>query len=868
MNEARKCVKQKKRIYYIFAMMIIITLPIVISQVIIPIYNWDNEPLHSVLESIGALSCILMCMFLIYSTRERKKVFLVAMGFLSMGILGVFHAVCRPGQAFVFLHSIAGLFGGVGFFLGCFSKLNKIVSKNMWISWIVCVISILIGVWGLSFPETLPNMLYYGDFTSLAIIITLVGGVLFFAVYLYFVFKFYRTGNTESYLFACFSLLFTLSGLLFGYSTLWNSQWWLWHLLQLTAYILLLMFIFRGYYLVLYELRNFNKQLKLDIIERKQVAEQIADLAKFPEENTNPVYRVSSKGVLLYANPASRKLMKDDYFEEGNYISKKWVKMIKDIYISGKKHKIEIELNGRMFLFEHIPIIEKGYVNVYATDISERVKATVKLKESIRKQQISLKYLESMDIINRSTSKWFDLENMIKQVIKDVYNIFNVDRAWMLHSCDPDSSVFQVFYEFTNHEYPGAGILNTDISMDKGSKEMLKDTVLTSEPKIYDLSNSSWAESVAVTKFHARSQIVIAINPKIGKPWCLGMHQCSYERAWTQDEIKLFKDISLKAADVLTNILLIQNIRKSEEELEASKTFLDTVVDMSPFAMWVSDREGTLIRSNFSLRQFLNLSDDKIVGKYNVLKDLNLKKKGLLPRVKSVFEKHDFVRFNMQWNPEDAGEVDIKGGRVLYIDVSMFPILNIKGELINVICQWVDITERINAENEVRRYNLELTRSNKELEQFAYVASHDLQEPLRMVSSFTQLLGKKYKDKIDKDANEYINYAVDGANRMQILINDLLEYSRISTHSKSFDNVDLYSVLGQARFSLRYSIEEASVIITNDDLPIVKIDESQIVRVFQNIIGNAIKFHADKTTHIHVAAHEKDGSSRKSVLLI
>ena len=169
-------------------------------------------------------------------------------------------------------------------------------------------------------------------------------------------------------------------------------------------------------------------------------------------------------------------------------------------------------------------------------------------------------------------------------------------------------------------------------------------------------------------------------------------------------------------------------------------------------------------------------------------------------------------------------------------------------------CNIRDITERKKSEEKLKLILKELQHSNKELEQFAYVASHDLQEPLRMVSSFTQLLEKKYKDKLDIDALEYIKYAVDGANRMQLLINDLLEFSRISSRRKPLVLVDCTSVLGIVRKNLLSHIEDSNALISNDDLPIVMADESQLIRLFQNLIDNAIKFHGTEHPRIYVSA--------------
>ena len=153
----------------------------------------------------------------------------------------------------------------------------------------------------------------------------------------------------------------------------------------------------------------------------------------------------------------------------------------------------------------------------------------------------------------------------------------------------------------------------------------------------------------------------------------------------------------------------------------------------------------------------------------------------------------------------------------------------------------------------------ELARSNSELERFAYVASHDLQEPLRMVASYTQLLARRYKGKLDSDADEFIGYAVDGANRMRQLINALLDYSRVSTRSKSFAPTDCEDVLYQAVTNLQVAIEENDAAVTHAHLPTVMADATQMVQLFQNLIGNAIKFHSERQPKVHVGA-ERNGT--------
>lgn len=178
----------------------------------------------------------------------------------------------------------------------------------------------------------------------------------------------------------------------------------------------------------------------------------------------------------------------------------------------------------------------------------------------------------------------------------------------------------------------------------------------------------------------------------------------------------------------------------------------------------------------------------------------------------------------------------------------------------------IAVQELANQNQEKEKRVAELKTAVEELEQFAYVASHDLQEPLRMISSYTQLLERRYKDKLDDDARDFIYYAVDGANRMQKLINDLLIYSRVSTHARSYQQVDISTVLGHVINNLQMLIEENTAIITNDEMPTVWAEETQMVQVFQNLIGNAIKFRKKtETPLIHISCTRKKNTLEFSV---
>ena len=194
-------------------------------------------------------------------------------------------------------------------------------------------------------------------------------------------------------------------------------------------------------------------------------------------------------------------------------------------------------------------------------------------------------------------------------------------------------------------------------------------------------------------------------------------------------------------------------------------------------------------------------------------------------------------------------------GSVTWVSTTKICLRDRKGKIIGTFGLSRDITARKQAEEALNTKARELARSNKDLEEFAYVASHDLQEPLRMIASYTQLLERRYKDKLDQDAHEFIAYAVDGASRMQVLINDLLAYSRVGTRGKPFARVACEEVLARTRSNLKILIEETGAELSHSTLPCVMGDPTQLTQLFQNLLNNAIKFRQkDQPPRIHLSA--------------
>jgi PAS domain S-box-containing protein len=260
--------------------------------------------------------------------------------------------------------------------------------------------------------------------------------------------------------------------------------------------------------------------------------------------------------------------------------------------------------------------------------------------------------------------------------------------------------------------------------------------------------------------------------------------------------------------------------------------------------------DGRFVKVNRALCDILGYSERQLLGK--TVKDVshpddrNVTDAG---RARIRAGEIESARYEKRYLRGDSGAV-------VWCDIAITLVRDVFGVPQYEVAIFDDITAQKNAEAALRAAHEELTRSNSELEQFAYVASHDLQEPLRMVASYTQLLQRRYDAKLDADGREFMAYIVDGATRMKQLIEDLLAYSRVGTKGKDFRPVAGETALRRALANLRAAIEESGAVVTYDTLPTVDADEVQLAQLFQNLIGNALKFRSDSVPRIHVGVQE------------
>jgi PAS domain S-box-containing protein len=278
------------------------------------------------------------------------------------------------------------------------------------------------------------------------------------------------------------------------------------------------------------------------------------------------------------------------------------------------------------------------------------------------------------------------------------------------------------------------------------------------------------------------------------------------------------------------------------------------LLEAAPDAMVVVNEAGEMMLLNLQTEKQFGYSRDELIGR----RVTDIIPEGFAERLiaDGTRSAAEALAQQIETGIELIGRR--KDGSEFPIEIMLSPLDSAEGILVTAAIR--DITKRKKSEEHLVNTVAELKRSNDELQQFAYVASHDLQEPLRMVASYTELLASRYEGKLDSDADEFIAFAVDGCNRMQGLIQDLLLYSRAGTNGKLLNEVAGDDALKEALANLQITIKQSSAVVTYDSLPTLLTDEAQLTQVFQNLIGNAIKYHGPETPRVHISA-AKNGNN-------
>jgi len=598
------------------------------------------------------------------------------------------------------------------------------------------------------------------------------------------------------------------------------------------------------------ELAKANEELRNEITERKRAEEQLRESeAKFKtivENIRDVVFQLSPLGIIQYVSPKVQEVygykpedLVGKHFKKTTPVSElvKALDALKSV-LSGKVisnlEVNQLDSKGKIIPMEIniAPVRREGKiiaVQGVMRDITERKRAEEALAKShdeleIRVQQRTAELAKANEELRNEITERKRAEEALQQSEENL-------RAYLESAPD--------------------GVYLNDLkgTFLYGNKKAEEITAYKREELV---GKSLLKLNLLPAKHLAKASKLLALNA-IGRPTGpdeLELIRKDGSRIWTEIATTPIKQQG--KAVVIGFVRDITKRKRLEEELEFRRKELEDIMWNVIDGIGVSDVQGKIIQANRALAEMHGYdSPDEVIGR----PFFDFVAKEDLPRIAERFQEMMVKKEKTIKNIEMIG---------LKKDGSKFP------EMLNITNSWDkdgsptgsfavvhDITEHKRVEEELQKTIAELERSNAELERFAHIASHDLQEPLRMVASYTQLLEKRYKDRLDADAHDFIGYAVDGAKRMQQLINDLLTYSRVGTRGKPFEPTDCMTVFEAAIANLDVTIRESSAEVTSDPLPPVMADGGQLVQLFQNLIDNAVKFNGEEPPRVHVSVEQK-----------
>jgi PAS domain S-box-containing protein len=468
-----------------------------------------------------------------------------------------------------------------------------------------------------------------------------------------------------------------------------------------------------------------------------------------------------------------------------------------------------------------------------------------------------LRYFQSMDRINRAMHGTNDLERMMGEILDAMLLIFDSDRAWLVYPCDPDAASWRVTMERAKPEYPGGDALAGDIPMNPDTRSRFQ--LIADGPGVVTFGPEGDYPLVGEVpeRFGHKSQISIALNPKTGKPWILGMQHCSYPRVWTQDEKKLLEEIARRVTDVVTALLAHRDLHESEER---HRVTLQTAMD----GFFLTDMQGRILEVNQTYCRMTRYTEQELLNMH--IADIEvLHTTEMIAANIRRFAEEGSMRFESVHRRKDGSLFDVE------ISGQYQPIAG--GQAVVFVR---DITERRKAQEALQKLlgelesrveertkqlseaNQSLQAANKELESFSYSVSHDLRAPLRAIDGFSMMVLKGYADKLDDEGRRKLNVIRSNARQMGRLIDDLLTFSRLGRKELVNVSLDMEAIVLGAWSELTLLKPEQRIDFSVQRLPYGMGDPALIKEVVINLLSNAMKFtRYRETAVVEVGAHSE-----------
>ena len=465
----------------------------------------------------------------------------------------------------------------------------------------------------------------------------------------------------------------------------------------------------------------------------------------------------------------------------------------------------------------------------FLESIAEVIAGVINRKRTESKISANIDFLEKLDKVNKvlASSSYEGLDELNNHSLQTIMELFGADRIFLLYPCDPETTTWSVPMEYTNPEYPGAFQIGEDFLITEEYKLFFSTTLETDGAVVFDKATIPPEQFEAASIFSIKAALSIAIRPRQGKPWMLGLHQCSYNRIWTKDEQDLFRQIAKRLSFSVSSFLLLKELHDSETKYRLlTETARDIIVSYNV--------NGTINYINTEGQRFLGLEKDTTANRSIF---------DFIPKNEHFRILRRIDQFNSGIKTSPVIELNLIDAAGDYIPFEInTAIVEQNGVIEEVISVIRNITERKKTENLLISKNQELRTINEELDRFVYSASHELRSPLTLMMGLTNIIKELAIE--NPETSSYLKMMDTSISRLDLVIRSIIDYSKNNRLLVNHEALNMSEIYHAAIESAEYienaaKVRKEAIIVQNTNFASDKI---RIKIIVENLISNAIKF--------------------------
>jgi PAS domain S-box-containing protein len=595
-----------------------------------------------------------------------------------------------------------------------------------------------------------------------------------------------------------------------------------------------------------------------DVTEKRRAQEQIESIARFPDENPNPILRISSDGKLLYANRSSATLLESSGWKPGETLPGDWRQHALQTLSSGRSKEMELTYEEVVYSLLLVPVSDLAYLNIYGSDITERKGA----EEELRQFNLILRALSKTNLAAIHAE---DVSDFLDAVCRIIVEECGHPMVWVGFAEDDENKtvkpVAQAGFEEGYLETIKITWSDTELGRGPTGTAIRTGTPDVCKNMLTESRMRPWREQAIKRGYASSAALPLKAD---GQTFGVLTIYSKEPGSFSDGEVKLLAELADDLAYGITFLRLRLAHQQSEQQLRESQARLDLALRSAGMGAWHWDITENRRYFDDQACYLLGIDPKAFTGATEEFF------KVLHPDDREIVMKALARTLEQDVPYETEYRVELPDRGVHYITARGKLVRDDEGRPVRLNGLIWDISERKQMEEDLRKAHDELELRirerttelnatverlelvNAELQEFAFVASHDLQEPLRKIQTFCDMARKRCASVLDNTSQDYLDRVVNSASRMRQLLRDLLEFSRVATRPEPFKKMDLVTIVQEAADIFEASVKETGCQIEIENIPAIEADETQMLGLFQNLIGNALKFRGTEIPCIKV----------------